>query len=102
MRSRDEDKTLASPVPMATPGSLPKLKSMKKDSQAGETRQVSGKTFRNVGGIWFDSAYTSQRQKTVNRGTSEYQKLDAGLRSIGDQLSGTVVVVWGRKAYRIQ
>lgn len=70
--------------------------------RAGEQRSVGGKTFNNVGGIWFDAAYTNQKQKTVRRGTSEYQKLDAGLRSIADQLGGTVVVLWKSKAYRIQ
>ncbi len=74
----------------------------KRDSGAGEQRSVGGKTFNNVGGIWFDSAVGKQKQKTVRRGTSEYQKLDAGLRSIADSLGGTVVILWGGKAYRIQ
>jgi hypothetical protein len=86
-----------------------KLKSMsmpkaakKPTPNAGETRSVGGKTFNNVGGIWFDSALGRQKQKTVRRGTSEYQKLDAGLRSIADSLGGTVVILWNGKAYRIQ
>ena len=74
----------------------------KQPSKAGETRSVGGKTFNNVGGIWFDSAYTNQKQKTVSRGTKDYLKLDSGLRSIADQLGGTVVILWGSKAYRIQ
>ncbi len=74
----------------------------KQVSKAGDTRSVGGKTFNNVGGIWFDSALGKQKQKTVNRGTSEYQKLDAGLRSIADSLGGTVVILWNGKAYRIQ
>ncbi|MBS1793074.1 MAG: hypothetical protein JSS81_04425 [Acidobacteria bacterium] len=68
----------------------------------GTTRSVGGKTFNNVGGTWFDSAYTNQKQKTVNRGTDEYRKLDSGLRAIGDELGGTVIVLWKSKAYRIQ
>ncbi len=74
----------------------------KKSSEAGATRSVRGKTFNNVGGIWFDSAYGKQKQKTVTRGTNDYQKLDSGLRSIADSLGGTVVIVWNGKAYRIQ
>lgn len=74
----------------------------KKVSEAGATRSVGGKTFNNVGGIWFDSALGKQKQKTVNRGTKDYQKLDSGLRSIADQFSGTVVILWSGKAYRIQ
>jgi len=71
-------------------------------SEAGATRSVNGKTFNNVGGIWFDSALGKQKQKTVTRGTKDYQKLDAGLRSIADQFGGTVVILWNGKAYRIQ
>lgn len=74
----------------------------KQVSKPGESRSVGGKTFNNVGGIWFDSAIGKQKQKTVNRGTSEYIKLDAGLRSIADQLGGTVVILWNGRAYRIQ
>lgn len=74
----------------------------KQVSKAGDTRSVGGKTFNNVGGIWFDSALGKQKQKTVNRGTREYQKLDTGLRSIADQLGGTVVILWNGRAYRIQ
>jgi len=74
----------------------------KKVSEAGATRSVGGKTFNNVGGIWFDSAIGKQKQKTVTRGTKDYQKLDSGLRSIADQFSGTVVILWNGKAYRIQ
>lgn len=102
--SSKDEKKLADELPE------PKLKStrsapifpQKQDSQAGATRQLGGKTFNNVGGIWFDSAYTKQKQKIVRRGTSEYQKLDSELRSIADQFSGTVVVLWKSKAYRIQ
>lgn len=82
----------------ATPNAMKK----QSDSGAGEQRSVGGKTFNNVGGIWFDSAVGKQRQKTVRRGSSEYQKLDGGLRSIADSLGGTVVILWGGKAYRIQ
>lgn len=74
----------------------------KKVSEAGATRTVGGKTFNNVGGIWFDSAVGKQPQTTVRRGTSEYLRLDGGLRSIADQLGGTVVILWSGKAYRIQ
>jgi hypothetical protein len=83
--------------------SMPAPKTAKKQtSNAGESRSVGGKIFNNVGGIWFDSAVGKQKQKTVRRGTSEYQKLDAGLRSIADSLGGTVVILWGGRAYRIQ
>lgn len=71
-------------------------------SVPGERRTVGGKTFDNIGGIWFDQAVGGRKPKTVRRGSNDYSKLDAGLRSIADQLGGTVVVLWGGKAYRIE
>ena len=65
-----------------------------------DRRQVSGKTFERKG-VWYDSAYRGQPTTNVRRGTSDYKKLENGLRSIGDNLGGTIVVVWKEKAYRI-
>ena len=95
------DAVTPQPAPK-TERSAPMSSMKKKSSEAGAARIVGGKTFNNVGGIWFDSAVGKQKQKTVSRGSKDYQKLDAGLRSIADQFSGTVVIVWNGKAYRIQ
>jgi hypothetical protein len=65
------------------------------------TRKVGGKTFRNSGGAWYDSAYHGQSTTNVHRNTDDYKKLDSGLRSIANELGGVVVVVWKDKAYRI-
>lgn len=89
-----KDQPKAKTAPRSAPEDAKKL--------AGEQRIVGGKTFNNVGGIWFDAAYANQKQKTVRRGTNDYQKLDSGLRSIADGLGGTVVVLWKGRAYRIQ
>lgn len=69
---------------------------------ASGRRQVNGKAFSQSGGVWYDSAYQGQSTKDVRRGTNEYKKLDAGLRSIAESLGGTVVVVWKEGAYRIR
>jgi hypothetical protein len=46
---------------------------------------------------------TGQKTTNVSRGSDEYKKLDAGLRSIADSFSGeTVIIVWQGKAYRIR
>ncbi|MFT3743961.1 MAG: hypothetical protein QM785_06655 [Pyrinomonadaceae bacterium] len=66
------------------------------------TRIVSGKTFRNSGGVWYDSTYKSQATLNYRRGAAEYKKLDSGLRNIADTIGGTVVLVWKGKAYRVQ
>jgi len=65
-------------------------------------RTAGGKKFEFRDGIWYDTAYTGQGKKDVKRGTEKYIRLDAGLRSIGDQIPGTVVVVWNRQAYKIK
>ncbi|HEY0458336.1 MAG TPA: hypothetical protein VGC97_04235 [Pyrinomonadaceae bacterium] len=103
LRSKDDNKKLPSPAEDSESiVAAPQKTAKRKESEPGATRSVGGKTFNNVGGIWFDSAVGKQKQKTVNRGTSEFLRLDAGLRSIADQLGGTVVVLWNGKAYRIQ
>jgi hypothetical protein len=74
----------------------------KNDASGNARRQVGGKTFNRSGGVWYDSGYSQQRTTDVRRGTEEYRKLDSGLRSIADNLGGTVIVMWKEKAYRIQ
>lgn len=87
----------------AAPESAMAKKAQNKEADKTETRFVGGKTFRRGdGGVWYDSSYGGQSATNVRRGTSEYQKLDFGLRSIADNLDGTIVVVWKSKAYRIQ
>jgi len=71
-------------------------------NQAAGARRVGGKSFEQNQNVWYDSAYQGQKTTNVRRGTDEYKKLDAGLRSIADSLGGTVVIVWKEKAYRIQ
>lgn len=80
----------------------PKRKAEARSDQAAETRVAGGKTFRRADGVWYDANYRNQPTTNVRRGTDEYKKLDSRLRSIGDSLSGVVVVVFNGKAYRIQ
>ena len=93
----DARKKEASPMPRSQPAPM-----IRKSAEPDETRRIEGKNFRRVGGIWFDEAYTTQPQIPVRRGSDEYKRLDTGLRSIAEKLSGTVVVLWKDKAYRIQ
>ena len=67
-----------------------------------ETTSVGGRTFKRTNGAWIDSAYRGQTTTNVSRGSSEYRKLDSGVRSIAENLGGTVIIVWKEKAYRIQ
>ena len=67
-----------------------------------ETTVAGGKTFKRTNNVWYDSTYRGQTTVNVTRGTPEYKKLDSGLRSIAENLGGTVVVVWKGKAYRVQ
>lgn len=80
-----------------------KLKvSPKKSAPKNDATRVGGKTFNRENNVWYDSTYRGQTTVNVTRGTTEYKKLDSGLRQIAENLGGTVVVVWKNKAYRIQ
>lgn len=66
-------------------------------------RMIGGKTFQNLDGVWRDQLYSGQAVIDVARGSDEYKKLDANLRSVADNFAGaTVIVVWQGKAYRIR
>ena len=65
-------------------------------------KTAGGKKFEFRDGVWYDTAYTGQGKKDVKRGTDKYIRLDTGLRSIADQIGGTVVVVWNGQAYKIK
>ena len=67
-----------------------------------EERRISGKGFQRKNNVWYDNSYRGQSTINVRRGTEEYRKLDSGLRTIAESLSGVVVVMWDGKAYRIQ
>ncbi|MFN2491365.1 MAG: hypothetical protein ABR501_00595 [Pyrinomonadaceae bacterium] len=71
----------------------------------GETRSVAGRQFRRHGNTWIDTAYTLSRA-TINvaRGSEQFRALVADeptIRTVSQQLSGEVIVVWKGKAYRI-
>ena len=74
----------------------------RKVQEKSETTSVGGKNFKRANGIWTDSAYKGQSTTNISRGTSEYKKLDSNLRSIVENLGGTVIIVWKDKTYRIQ
>ena len=66
-------------------------------------RTAGGKSFeRRDDGVWYDSSYRGQSTKKISRGSDRYKKLDGDLRSIANELGGTVVIVWKGTAYRIQ
>jgi hypothetical protein len=79
----------------------PKKSSADKDEEGSGRRAVGGRTFERKQGVWYDTNYQGRPTINVRRGSAEFERLDAGLRSIANSLSGTVVVVWGAKAYRI-
>lgn len=69
---------------------------------APETRSVGGRKFRRQGNSWVDAKFkSSMTLKSISRGSSEFAALDSGLRSIAQQISGEVIVVWKGKAYLI-
>jgi hypothetical protein len=82
-----------------------KQKDQARDDDA-ETRTVAGHRFKRRGSIWTDVLYDSN-QSTVNvsRGSEQYRALvgdEPDLRRIAEELSGTIIVVWKNRAYRIR
>jgi hypothetical protein len=72
-------------------------------SEAEQLRSVGGRKFRHQGNAWVDTKFkTSMSVRNIARGSDEFGALDSGLRSIAQQLSGEIVVVWKGKAYRIR
>src|SRR5690606_1002443 len=71
-------------------------------SEAFVEKVVSGKRFIRRDNVWYDVRYTGGPMIGVRRKTPEYQRLDASVKRIAEQLSGTAVIVAdGGKAYRI-
>jgi hypothetical protein len=80
-----------------------KAQAAERDEESSSGRRVvAGKTFERKQGVWYDVNYQGRPTINVRRGSDEYNRLDAGLRSIANSLNGTVVIVWGAKAYRVQ
>jgi len=73
------------------------------EEKAPETRSVGGRKFKHQGNAWVDAKFKSSMSvKSISRGSSEFEALDSGLRSIAQQLGGEVIVVWKNKAYLIR
>jgi hypothetical protein len=77
-----------------------------KDSDDGVVRSVAGRRFRKQGGMWVDTAYDSGNAiVNVARGSEQYRALVADeptIKTIADQLAGTIIVVWKSRTYRIR
>jgi len=70
---------------------------------APQTRSVGGHKFRRQGNSWIDQKFKSSMSlRNVSRGSDDYAALDSGLRSIAQQISGEVIIVWKGKAYLIK
>ena len=75
-------------------------------SAAQETRSVAGRRFRKQGNLWIDTSFNSGTSTVnVNRGSEQFRALVADepeIKTIADQLSGEIIVVWKGRAYRIR
>jgi len=72
-------------------------------SEEADTRSVAGRKFKRQGNVWVDEKLKPSMSVTaISRGSEDFEKLDSDLRSISQQFSGPVVIVWKGKAYRIQ
>ena len=78
-------------------------KSAASEEKPPETRSAGGRKFKRQGSAWVDAKFkSSMTLKSISRGSSEFDALDSGLRSIAHQFSGEVIVVWKGKAYLIK
>lgn len=79
------------------------MKPSASEEKPPETRSAGGRKFKRQGSAWVDAKYkSSMTLKSISRGSSEFDALDSGLRSIAHQFSGEVIVVWKGKAYVIR
>lgn len=124
---RQEDKQKVATATPAKPAAQPpppvskdddaedsvKLSRARKSAKREEfSKQIGGKTFNKVNGVWIDSAYNNYnsqmgnmalpRAKTIKRGSSDYRKLDKQVRIIAESLDAPVIIMWKDGAYRIQ
>ena len=87
----------------SSPAAKAELKKAKtSDATENEASVIGGKTFNRKNNVWYDASYNQQSTINITRGTEKYKKLDKGLRTIVENLGGTVIIVWKDKAYRIQ
>ena len=74
--------------------------------RVGDTRTAAGHRFRREGNAWVDVNYkTSMPSTGVRRGTEAFRALVADVPDVGrvaEALDGEVIVVVGRRAYRIR
>lgn len=63
---------------------------------------VNGKTFVKKDGVWIDAQFSGETTINVKRSSEDFNRLDVGLRDIANKISGTVIVVWNGRAYRVQ
>lgn len=96
-RDREADSALKSAAKKKTDAPV----AASRPTAPADRKQVGGKTFVFRQGAWYDSVYSGQGTTNVRRRSSDYKKLDSGLRGIAESIIGTVVTVWNGKAYRI-
>lgn len=88
------------------PNATDKKGDYKAKAANAETRSVSGRHFTRANNVWVDDAYEDgQATVKVSRSSEQFRALvadESGLRKIANELSGTVIVVWKNRAYRIQ
>jgi hypothetical protein len=77
-----------------------------KNKDNGVMRSVGGRRFRKQNEMWVDTAYDSGSAiVNVARSSEQYRALIADeptIKTIAEQLEGTIIVVWKGRTYRIR
>jgi hypothetical protein len=96
---KQDMRAMSAPAPPPSTEILSEKKRSRAYSEPSKT--VGGQRFFLKEGVWYDVRYNGQPTINIRRDTSEYKKLDHGLKDIAEKLDRTAVILWKEKAYRI-
>ncbi len=98
---KNQAKMRAMEAPAPPPAVSMSRSAPEKKAASNESRIIGRQQYIRKQGVWYDVRYNEQPTINVRRGTSEYKKLDSGLKKVAEKLNGTAVILWKEKAYRI-
>lgn len=98
-RSSDDMRVMSAPAPPPKAKVQTERKNARSYSEPATT--INGQRFVRKDGVWYDVRYNGQPTIHIRRNSSEYKKLDSGLKDIAEKLDAAAVILWKEKAYRI-
>ncbi len=93
-------RSMDAPIPAPPPAVSMSRANPEKKAVSNDSKTIGNQRFVRKQGVWYDVRYSDQPTINISRGSSQYKKLDTGLKNIAQKLDGTAVVLWKEKAYR--